>query len=234
MGDLKKLLKIFSRDHQPAAPESATEAFKIKYHAFQTLLEKNNHVLELMADMEEKMSGEYLFDRHYIDANWRLISDNVLRIIENLNILSKNRYSQLYKPHDEINKDIEQFLSMKLQIPVSDFTISLEELTGEMTNIAGGKMAHLGEIKSSLDLPTPDGFAITAYSFKRFMEHNKFSEKINENLSSIGIENLEEVEQVSREIQDIVIQAEIPEDVEKAVQQAVENLRLKVQSSPPP
>ncbi len=89
MTNLKNLFKIFSRKQRPLTSEPVTEEFKIKYRSFQNLLEKNNLTLELMADMEEKMSGEYLFDRHYIDANWRLISNNVLQIIENLNILSK-------------------------------------------------------------------------------------------------------------------------------------------------
>ncbi|MFZ3123003.1 MAG: PEP/pyruvate-binding domain-containing protein [Thermodesulfovibrionales bacterium] len=235
MTDFKSIFKRFYKTSQPLpAKLSSTEAFKAKYHAFQRLLEKNNHVLGLMADMEEKMSGEYLFDRHYIDTNWRLISDNVLGIIENLNILSKDKYNQLYKLHDEINKDIEQFSSRRLQIPVSAFTIPIEELKGDMTNIAGGKMAHLGEIKSLLDLPAPDGFAITAYSFKKFMEHNKFSEKINEKLSSLAIENMEELDRVSKEIQDMVIQAEIPEDLENAIKNAVEGLKFKVGTTPHP
>lgn len=232
MTNIKSIFKRFSKAFQPLPPKpSSTVAFKEKYHAFQRLLARNNQVLELMADMEEKMSGEYLFDRHYIDTNWRLISDNVSGIVENLNVLSKDKYSQLYKLHDEINKDIEEFSSRRLKIPVSAFTIPIEELKGDLTNIAGGKMAHLGEIKSRLDLPAPEGFAITACSFKRFMEHNKFSEKINEKLASLAIENMEELDRISKEIQDMVIQAEIPEDLQLAINKAVEGLKLKFEGS---
>ncbi|MCG2813946.1 MAG: hypothetical protein L6245_04620, partial [Thermodesulfovibrionales bacterium] len=86
MTNIKSIFKRFKKASQPLpAKLSSTEAFKTKYHAFQRLLEKNNHVLELMADMEEKMSGEYLFDRHYIDTNIRSISDGVLKITEHLN-----------------------------------------------------------------------------------------------------------------------------------------------------
>lgn len=230
MPDFKSIFKRFSKAAQPLpAKLSSTEAFKAKYHAFQRLLEKNNQTLELMADMEEKMSGEYLFDRHYIDTNWRLISDNVLDIIGNLNILSKGRYSQLYKLRDEINKDIEQFLSQRLQIPVSDFTIPIEELKGDLTNIAGGKMAHLGEIKNCLGLPAPEGFSISAFAFKRFMEHNRFTEKINERLSSLNIKNMEELNKASKEIQEMVVEGEIPEDLENAIRNAVEKLKLKLE-----
>ncbi len=47
-----------------------------------------------MADMEEKLSGEYLFDMHYIKTNVQLIGYGVLKIIENLNALSKDKYVQ--------------------------------------------------------------------------------------------------------------------------------------------
>lgn len=232
MMDFKGIFKkIYNKSETSPSELSSAEAFKGKLLAFQLLLEKNNHALEVLADMQEKMSGDYLFDRHYIDTKWRLISENVLGIIENLNILSQDKYSQLYKRYDEINKDIEQFSSRIFQIPVSALTIPIEELNRVMANIAGGKMANIGEINSLLHLPTPEGFAITAYSFKRFMEHNNFSKKINEKLASLAIEKMQELDTLSKEIQDMVIQGEIPDDLENAIKNAVEGLKVKVENS---
>jgi len=105
--------------------DAVKETLKAKYLIFQKLLNKNNYVLELMADMQEKLSGEYLFDRHYINTNVRLIANGVLNTIENLNTLSKDKYPQLYKVFDDINKEIEKILEYKLEIPVSDFAMDL-------------------------------------------------------------------------------------------------------------
>lgn len=201
------------------------KAFKTKYRAFQNLLAKNNYVLELMADMEEKLSGEYLFDRHYIDTNCRLMADAVLNIIDNLNILSRDKYKQFCKLHADIKTKIEKIISYKLEIQGSDLTIPLENLTGRMSNIAGGKIAHLGEIKKRLNLLVPDGFSITAYAFKKFMEHNRLTERINEKLSRLSISNINELNNVSKEIQDMVIDAEIPDNLQYAVKEAINNLR---------
>jgi len=209
---------------------SLKKALKVKYSIFQQLLSKNNHVLELLADMEEKLSGEYLFDRQYINKNVRLISQSVFHIIENLNALSQDKYTLLYKIHGDINRDIENILTRKLEIPASDLTIPLENLTSEMVDIAGGKIAHLGEIKKRLNLPTPEGFVISACAFAKFMEHNMFTEKINNSLSSLGIENMEEVNNVSREIQDMIIESDIPSDLEKAIKDAYEELCKKTGS----
>ncbi|MEK6582602.1 MAG: PEP/pyruvate-binding domain-containing protein [Nitrospirota bacterium] len=229
---MRNLLKIFKKSSKKDPKSSKfREAIKKKYDTFQNLLTKNNNVLELMADMEEKLSGEYLFDRHYLETNTKLIADGVLSIIEDLNTLAHGRYKELYKTYDDIYKEIKESLNRRSVVPVSDLTIPLLNLTGKMSNIAGGKIAHLGEIKNRLNLPTPDGFAITTYSFKRFMEHNRLIEKINKKLLSLDINNIEELNEVSRVIQDMTIKAEMPQDLESAIKKAVE--KLKVESSPP-
>lgn len=206
------------------------KSLKDKYAVFQQLLAKNNLVLELLADMEEKLSGEYLFDRQYINKNVRLISQGVFDLIENLNALSQDKYTQLYKIYDAINNDIEKILTQKLEIPAGDLTIPLENLTSKMVNIAGGKIAHLGDIKTLLNLPTPEGFVISAYSFAKFMEHNVFTEKINKALSSLSIGNMEEVNKVSREIQDMIIESDVPHDLQKAIKDAYAELCKKIGS----
>ncbi len=222
---LKRLLKAF----QPTAlAQSQEEAFKAQFQAFQNLLNQNNQVLELMADMEEKLSGEYLFDRHYIDANWKKISENVSGIIHNLNILSKDKYISLQDRHADISGSIMQFLARRSNIAISDYTLPLDVLKGEMTNIAGGKMAHLGDLKGSLELPAPEGFAITAYSFKVFMEHNRLSEKITERLSSLNIEDMGEIDRASKEIRDMVINAELPDDLGNAIAGAAQALKSAI------
>lgn len=230
---MRNLLKIFKKSSKKNPKSSKfREAIKKKYDTFQNLLTKNNNVLELMADMEEKLSGEYLFDRHYLETNTKLIADGVLNIIEDLNTLAHGRYKELYKAHDDIYKEIKESLNRRSAVPVSDLTIPLLNLTGKMSNIAGGKIAHLGEIKNRLNLPTPDGFAITTYSFKRFMEHNRLIEKINKKLLSLDINNTEELNEVSRVIQDMIIKAEMPQDLDNAIKNAAGSLRSTVHYSP--
>ncbi len=226
---MKNFFKAFRRLNKEATQKgSLKEALKNKYLTFQNLLRENNHVLALMADMEEKLSGEYLFDRHYIDTNVKSVGDGVYKIIEYLNELSDKRYKTLYNRFDEINKKIKETLIHKHQIQVSELAISLETLNKEMTNISGGKMAHLGEIKNRVNLQTPEGFSISAYAFKRFMEHNSFYDRMNHYLSEMNIDNMEELNKISKQIQDMVIEAEIPEDLHNAIDKEVESLKLKV------
>lgn len=205
----------------------AREVVKAKYQTFQKLLSTNNQILELMADMEEKVSGEYLFDIHYIKTNVRLIGYEVSRIIESLNALSNNKYSQFPAIHTNISQEIEKILEYKMEIPVSDLTIPLENLSGETVGIAGGKIAHLGDVKSRLNLPTPDGFVISAYAFVKFMDHNRLIEKIGERMSSLNIENLEELNKFSKAVYHMIITSDMPDDLQAAVENAYAKLCKK-------
>ena len=219
--------KIFKKSPEMKTENNVKEILAKKYSYFQKLLSTNNQVLELMADMEEKFSGEYLFDVHYIKTNVRLIGHEVLKIIENLNALSNNRYPHLYKIHQNISEEIDKILVYKMEIPVSDLTVPLENLTGESTVIAGGKIAKLGEVKSILNLLTPDGFSISSYAFIKFMDHNKLTEKIINKLSTLSIDNLEELNRFSKAVSHMITTSAVPPDLQESIDKAYAELCKK-------
>jgi len=225
MGIWKQLSGILRRPESvKEEKERSREIFLKKYRFFQELLSKNNSVLELMADMEEKRSGEFLLDRHYIEYNIIAISDGVRKIIDNLNLISKDKYPSLYERLDKINSEIEKFLTRRREIPVSSYTTPFDEITGEMTDRLGNKNANLGEVRNRLRISTPDGFAVSTFAFKRFMEHNGFLEKVNKTLSEFQVDNLEVLNNTSREIQELIMRGEVPDDLEKDILNAYSEL----------
>ncbi|PIW86046.1 MAG: hypothetical protein COZ95_01370 [Nitrospirae bacterium CG_4_8_14_3_um_filter_50_41] len=225
---MRSLFRIFKKSSEKREEErSAKEALKQIYLTFQRLLTENNHVLTLMADMEEKLSGEYLFDKRYLETRIKLIADRVLNIIQDLNALSHDPFKELFPIYDQIHDELKKIIEYKIEIPQTDLTIPIENLTGDMSHVSGGKTAQLGEIRNRLHLPTPDGFSISAYAFKRFMEHNRFAEKINKKLSELPIDRMEKLEEVGRGIQDMVIHGEIPADLKEAIQTAYTGLKEK-------
>lgn len=199
-----------------------------KYLSFKNLLSGNNRVLEIMADMEEKISGEYLFDRQYIDSRYKTVSEQVFNIIQNLNEISGERYPQLYNILKKIDSDIIDISTRKIEIPVTDFTIPLDHIHKDMVTAVGGKIANLGEVQNVLKLPVPDGFTITAYAFKRFMEYNNLMEGINKKLYILDLKNMEKLTSVSREIREMITGAEIPDDLRESILAEYENLMKKI------
>src|SRR3990172_8827588 len=84
MNLLQSFTQFFKKD-EPAQSLSVDDSFKKEFNAFKQLLVSNNQALEIMADMQEKLSGEYLFDRRYIESRVSLISESVLTIVDKLN-----------------------------------------------------------------------------------------------------------------------------------------------------
>jgi pyruvate,water dikinase len=224
MNIFKKLRSLFE---QPQITPQIKEALKQRFLIFQKLLSANNSVLELMADMSEKLSAEYLFDKSYIEQNSRKISEGVSNIVANLNKLSSNKYKLLDEKVIAITTQIEDLLTRKYKIPEDAYVLPIEELFKDMVERFGGKNANLGEIRNNINLPVPEGFAISAYAFKRFMEHNGFLIEIEERLKKIPIDNLEELTKESRQIQNMVTGGEIPNDLQEAILKELKNLKLK-------
>ncbi len=225
---MKYLQKFFGKKKDAAVraqEENRRELLQKRYQSFRELLSSNNNILELMADMEEKLSGEFLFDRHYINQRVSVIAEGVKIIIDRLNEISNNKYSALHEKFLEIVSKIEKFLIRGKAIPVSSYTIPFDDITKEMADMVGNKNANLGEVRNLLRISAPEGFAISAYAFKKFMEHNNLLDKINKTLVELKVDNLEELNNKSHKIQEQIIEAEIPEELEKEIGDAYSRLR---------
>lgn len=188
-----------------------------KFKSFKNLLSSNNTVLEIMADMEEKISGEYIFDKRYIESQTRLLSEGVYDIIRNLNELAYEKYSGLYEIYKRVDDDVRNILTKKMEIPVSGYTVSLGHIDRDMVTVVGGKNANLGELENRLSLPVPDCFAITAFAFKQFMEHNNLLAGINEKLRLLNLSNMEQLNSLSTEIRRMITDGVIPDDLRDSI-----------------
>lgn len=192
-----------------------------KYLSFQELLRKNNLILTIMAQLNETLIGESPFTWAFLRENITTLHRNVKGMIDDLNKLTNNKYPALYQKFEEISLYIESLIYQYEEIPVSDYTIPLNKITKEMVSLVGSKNANLGEIKNILKLPTPKGFAITAYAFRRFLEHNGLWEDIKRKVREIDINSLEELELISAYLQKCILAAELPKDLEKAIMEEV-------------
>ncbi|MDI6889573.1 MAG: PEP/pyruvate-binding domain-containing protein [Thermodesulfovibrionales bacterium] len=204
--------------------EDKRELLKKRYQLYQELLSNNNTVLELMADMEEKLSGEFFFDRHYINQKISEIAEGVKIIIDRLNEISNNKFFALHERFLGVVSNIEKLLTRRREIPLSSYTIPFDKITKEIVDSLGNKNANLGEVRNHLRIPTPEGFAISAFAFKRFMEHNKIFERIRRTLFELRLDNLEVLNNKSFEIQDLVMKAEIHQELEREIMYAYSRL----------
>src|SRR5512141_950260 len=98
----KQVSEIFRKPLAPAVQRSNKEAYLRKYRLFRELLSNNNKALELMADMEERLSGEVPIDWYHLCSRVAEITRQVSIIMDELNLISKDKHRGLYARFDEI------------------------------------------------------------------------------------------------------------------------------------
>jgi pyruvate,water dikinase len=192
---------------------------------FRRLLTENNQALEIMADMEEKLSGEFLFDTGYLETQTGRLLDSVWGVVTELNLmLTGDRYPELTSVYRRLAEEIRLELAVLPSIPETPYVLPLSALNRELAPAVGSKMANLGEIGNRLGLPVPQGFAITAMAYKRFLEGAQLSGFLSARLARASIHDLESLEAISLEIQEMILRAPLPLDLEEALVQAVQTL----------
>ncbi|MBF0457731.1 MAG: hypothetical protein HQK99_07530 [Nitrospirae bacterium] len=179
---MQKLFGAFSTKKEPAHDEVRLSdvrlSLRVVYNRFRQMLNSNNHALEIMADMGNKLGGNYIFDINYIKKSYSEFSDTLFQSIYNLNALSENKYLYLHRVFERINTQVNGILQDKPPMDVKETVMFYRNITWEMADEVGGKNAALAEIGNYLKLNIPDGFAITAGAFREFIEYNHIDEKI--------------------------------------------------------
>ena len=89
--------------------------------------------------------------------------------------------------------------------------------------LAGGKGANLGEMFQN-NFPVPNGFAVTAQTYKEFIEKQGIKEKILSWLSDLNVEKTTELQDKAKQIQDLIRSTPIPEEIEDAIVESYELL----------
>jgi pyruvate, water dikinase len=225
------LLHFFKKEPKTAFSRGMGSLEKVVFH-FNELLKENNEALELMADLEEKAGGHFLFDMSYLRSTVSRINEKVGEVVVHLNRIAPDRYEDLKESYDRIRGEIETDLDKKRGIPQAGYTMELEEITLGDLNLTGGKNAHLGEARNRLGLPTPEGFAITTSGYLQFLSFNHLQERILGLLKDISLKDHRKLQEVEKEVRDLILVAHFPPDMEKAITEAVEKLVSRTGVSP--
>ncbi|MEW5722739.1 MAG: PEP/pyruvate-binding domain-containing protein [Thermodesulfobacteriota bacterium] len=216
------------------------ELFVRRYQAFLEVLRNNHRVLMTLADMQEKSTGDYVFDRAFVRSAYETVAEGVLRIIEHLNALGEGRYEGLFPAFAKTDEAVRRRLEARPVIPKTDLVLPLASLDRERTEAAGGKLALLGELANRLGLPIPPGFVVTTWAFQEFIHLNRIGELIAGRTADLDVRSYDQLRAASLEIQGRIKEGLLPPALEEALGRAYqalvretgqEGLRVSVRSS---
>ena len=228
------LKKILNRS-EPELTESETELlrvdFKARYHQFKILLGANTRALELMAEIEQALARPTPFGMAFVRSCCTKVAVEVFRMVKSLDRLAENQYQELFKAFTNIEKRIHLIISQKQLQSDQRLIIDMDQTDMSMARVVGNKMANLGEVKNQLGLQAPPGFTITTQAYSRFMAHNELSVEITRRIQSADKTNMPALYNMCADIQQMVMRATLPAELEEAINDAWK--RLESQARPP-
>ncbi len=124
---------------------------------------------------------------------------------------------------------------------MDDYIVSFEHLGIDDVDRVGGKNASLGEMISNLSnvgVSVPGGCATTSLAFREFLTLNNLTEKINNALTQLDVDDVNALAKTGAEIRGWVLEAPLPEKLNQALEVAYnalldgnENAAVAVRSS---
>lgn len=90
----------------------------------------------------------------------------------------------------------------------------------------GGKGANLGEMTKA-GIPVPDGFCVTAQAYYYFIEKNNLQDKIKKILKDLDVNNSKSLEEKSKAVRSLILNAKMPEDLAKDIIEAYKKFPKK-------
>ncbi len=222
------MIRLWKLLHERKALEtSAEKEIRDKYEAFLGVLTENEHSLDLMTELESSFYEKRLISIPYLKNIIRNLSKSVYGIIENLEKLSGSNYIGLNRCYEGIEGEIREFFTgSKLHI-YTPVCIPMDDIHRDYIDKVGSKMANLGEMRKHLAISVPDGFALTACAYTHFSEYNNLQNKIDQILAGADIKQSRQLLRVEKEIKKVILDADIPPEIEHIVCRESEKLEKK-------
>lgn len=173
--------------------------FALLFKKFKNILERNNRILELMADMGDKLGGEYVFDSKYIEDATSQLDDQVFKLISDMSVLTQNKNTALFLAFERIQHRLQEELAGRRHTADGPMVLPFQDIGIEAEDEVGGKISQLGDLSNRLHLQTPNGFAITTTAFFTFMSRNGLLE-----LAQNSIEEWDGTDQGLHELADLM------------------------------
>jgi len=100
---------------------------------------------------------------------------------------------------------------------MSSLVLGFQEMDKTQLFLVGGKGLNLWGLSNIEGIQVPEGFCVTTMGYQKAIEHNETFQVLLDQLSTLKVEDRDQIDEISRKIRQIIMEVEIPSDVVKAV-----------------
>jgi len=200
------------------------DAAKRKYEYFKSLRIKNNRSLELLTELEHLLFENKPFTLEQVLTLSEDLISLVYDLAEDLNALSGGKYPGLFDTTERLGITILKDLAHRKRIKKGELLLPLRALSVELADEVGGKAANLGEVANRAGLPTPRGFAVSAYACQQFLRSTGLAERIERRMRRIDVKDTQRLMETCEEIQAMIVAAPLPEPLSLGMARLMDEL----------
>ncbi len=107
------------------------------------------------------------------------------------------------------------------------FILWFDQLNNDDVQYVGGKNASLGEMYVNLTskgIKVPNGFALTAYAYRYFLDKAGIKDHIKQILSDLNTHDMQNLAERGQKVRDTILRAEFPQELKTAILSAYRDL----------
>jgi pyruvate, water dikinase len=221
------ILDLFTRKRVCQLLANQQGEITAKYNQFMDFLSENRTAMGIVSELEHLYYEGGPFTLAAVASRYQELLAAVRALTAALNALSKGKYKKLSRAIDRIDLEIAAIFAPRCLLPTGELVLPLEALGPEMVRKAGAKATNLALIQKFLGAPVPPGFVITARATHLFFQETGLAGPVGERLSRLTLEAPELVDEASRAIRDLVLEAEVPAQLAAEILQAYRRLEAK-------
>ena len=195
--------------------------FKDLFVRFHQVLEENTKVMEIITEMEDKLGGEYVFDRKFLEDTVQDIKAVILRSAYHFDAITNNRYSEIYEVIESLIRQLQQEVSGQLVFSHRQNIVALPRINDTMGDAVGNKAYKLSKVLQLPQTDVPQGVVVTVMGFRYYLAYNNLFDEITRLLASCRQEG-RQLETVSQKIRLLILGGEIPPELRQEILKAVE------------
>lgn len=196
-----------------------------KYEHFKALLDSDARALDLIADLEAPVYGYDPADM----ARIRFLAEELLGAVRDMTsslyAMNPNIYANLPEALDRIAGEISGLVAPQRLDSSPPYVLTLDAAADHPGRV-GGKAHNLAVARRN-QIPTPPGFVVTASAFARYLQDNDLEKEIEKRFQDVSLSNNDAIVRVTAELQEIILDADVPEDIAQEIVRAVKTLDVE-------
>ncbi|MDR3631021.1 MAG: PEP/pyruvate-binding domain-containing protein [Desulfocapsaceae bacterium] len=209
--------------------EELESLFRVRYQHFRTLLTANNNALGAMAELEQALISGQTYSLALVRARTTVVLVSVYKMVQSMIALADGRYRDLEKIFERISKEVDAIIERTPAEREGPWILPLADITRDMADQVGEKMANLGEAARLPGIRTPGGFVLTASAGRYLMAAGDLGREINRLEQQLDPGDLEKLYSSSAAIQGLISGSSMPGDLEELMLSAYARLEGETQ-----